>query len=50
MSAPGDEGRHVTVDVGPNVGVLATGQEYRPSWMSSLLILFTNRLVKSIDS
>ena len=45
-----DGARHVTVDVGPNVGVLATDQEYRPSWMSSLPILFTNRLVKSIDS
>jgi len=32
-----DEGRHATVDVSPR-WVLATDQEYRPSWMSSLLM------------
>ena len=38
MSGPGDAERHATVDVGPNVSVLAIDQEYRPSWTSSLLM------------
>jgi len=38
MSGPGDEERHARVDVGPNVGVLATDQEYQASWTSSLLM------------